>query len=70
VALKDERGFMLSIRAAARFLGIAEHSIRALVNDGEMKHVRVSKRIYITRDQINDFLQVNTHAGYRGRWTG
>jgi excisionase family DNA binding protein len=70
LALKDEGGFMLSIKATARFLGVPEHSLRALVNDGEMKHVRVGKRIYITRDQINDFLQANTHAGYRGRWTG
>jgi excisionase family DNA binding protein len=68
VALKGDSGFMLSIRATARFLGVPENSVRALVNDGEMKHIRVGKRIYITRDQINDFLQANTSSGYRGRW--
>lgn len=43
--------------------------MRALVNDGEIKHVRVGKRIYITRDQISDFQQANTRTGYRGHWT-
>jgi hypothetical protein len=33
-----------------------------------MKHVRFGQRIYITRDQFNDFLHANTHAGYVGRW--
>ena len=42
--------------------------LRKLVNDGDMKHVRFGHRIYITRDQINDFLHANTHAGYVGRW--
>jgi excisionase family DNA binding protein len=67
-ALKDEGGFVLSVKATARFLGVPEATIRKLVNDGEMKHVRFGQRIYITRDQINDFLQANTHAGYVGRW--
>ena len=67
-ALKDDGGFVLSIKATARFLGVPEATIRKLVNDGEMKHVRFGQRIYITRDQINDFLQANTHAGYVGRW--
>lgn len=69
VALKDEAGFMLSLKAAARFLGVTEHSLRALVKEGDIKHVRLGKRIYVTRDQINEFLQANTQAGYRGRWT-
>jgi excisionase family DNA binding protein len=67
-ALKDEGGFVLSIKATARFLGVPEATIRKLVNDGDTKHVRFGHRIYITRDQINDFLQANTHAGYVGRW--
>jgi excisionase family DNA binding protein len=67
-ALKDDGGFVLSIKATARFLGVPEATIRKLVNDGDMKHVRFGHRIYITRDQINDFLHANTHAGYVGRW--
>lgn len=67
-ALKDDGGFVLSIKAIARFLGVPEATIRKLVNDGDMKHVRFGHRIYITRDQINDFLHTNTHTGYVGRW--
>ena len=52
-ALKDEGGFVLSIKATARFLGVPEATVRKLVNDGDMKHVRFGHRIYITRDQIN-----------------
>jgi excisionase family DNA binding protein len=67
-ALKDDGGFVLSIKATARFLGVPEATVRKLVNDGDIKHVRFGHRIYITRDQINDFLRANTHAGYVGRW--
>ena len=59
---------MLSIKATARFLGVPEATVRKMVNDGYMKHVRFGQRIYITRDQINDFLHANTHAGCVGRW--
>jgi excisionase family DNA binding protein len=47
---------------------VPEATVRKLVNDGDVKHVRFGHRIYITRDQINDFLHANTHAGYVGRW--
>ena len=67
-ALRDEGGFVLSVKATARFLGVPEATVRKLINDGDMKHVRFGQRIYITRDQINDFLHANTHAGYVGRW--
>jgi excisionase family DNA binding protein len=67
-ALKDEGGFVLSIKATARFLGVPESAVRKLVHDGDMKHVRFGQRIYITRDQINDFLHANTNTGYVGRW--
>lgn len=67
-AALSDGGFVLSIKATSRFLGVAEGTVRKLVSDGEMKHVRFGKRIYITRDQINDFLHANTHAGYGGRW--
>jgi hypothetical protein len=38
------------------------------VDNGDMKHVRVGQRSYVTRDQINEFLEDNTHTGYTGRW--
>jgi excisionase family DNA binding protein len=68
MALKNGDGFVLSIKSTARFLGVPEHMVRRLVNEGDMKHVRFGHRIYITRDQINEFLEANTHAGYVGRW--
>jgi excisionase family DNA binding protein len=59
---------MLSVKATAQFLGLAEHTVRKLVDDGDIKHVRVARRIYITRDQITAFLEANTRTGYVGRW--
>lgn len=68
LALKEDRGFALSIKATARFLGLSESSVRELVNRGDMKHLRVGNRMYVTRDHINEFLTTHTHAGYSGRW--
>jgi excisionase family DNA binding protein len=67
-AMKDGGGFLLSPKALARFLGLQEHAVRTLVDRGDLKHVRVGRRIYVTRDQVADFIAANTHAGYVSRW--
>ena len=69
LALRESgQGFALSIKATARFLGLPESTVRELVNRGDMKHLRVGHRMYVTRDHINEFLTTHTHAGYSGRW--
>jgi excisionase family DNA binding protein len=38
-----------------------------LINRGEIAYVTVRSRRYISRDQINAFIEANTHTGYQPR---
>jgi hypothetical protein len=38
-----------------------------LINRGEIAHVLLRSRRYISRDQINAFIEANTHTGYEPR---
>lgn len=59
--------YMLSLKAAGKYLGLSYSSLYQLVIAGEIEHVMVGSRRYITRDQIADFIAANSHKGYHAR---
>ena len=53
-ALVDDGGgaddpFLFSVKGAAQKLGVSVNTLYTLINSGEMEHVRVGKRILISR---------------------
>ena len=38
-----------------------------LINRGEIAHVMIGSRRYISRDQISAFIEANTHGSYHPR---
>jgi excisionase family DNA binding protein len=65
--VNTRNGFLLSIKGAAKHLGISYSTLYELVNRGEIAHVMVGSRRYVSREQINEFITANTHTGYHQR---
>ncbi|WP_145981278.1 helix-turn-helix domain-containing protein [Pseudonocardia sp. HH130629-09] len=42
----------------------AAPSAYELINRGEIAHVMIGSRRYVSREQLNDFISANTHTGY------
>ena len=59
--------FLLSVKAASRHLGLSTFVLYELINRGEIAHVMIGSRRYISRDQISAFIEANTHTGYHLR---
>ena len=51
---------LLSIKQAADYLGLARNAMYQLVHSGEIGHLSVGTRMYISRDAIKDFIEKNT----------
>lgn len=64
---QQDGGFLLSIKAAAKHLGISYGTLYELINRGEIAHVMIGSRRYVSREQLNDFISANTHTGYHAR---
>jgi excisionase family DNA binding protein len=62
--VSSEGGFLLSVKAASRHLGLTTSVLYELINRGEIAHVMIGSRRYISHDQINAFIEANTHTGY------
>lgn len=60
-------GYLLSIKGAAKYLGLSYSTVYDLLNSGEIAHVMVGTRRYISRDQLQAFIDANTHIGYHLR---
>lgn len=65
--INQDGGFLLSVKAAAKHLGASISVMYELVNRGEIAHVMIGSRRYISRDQISAFIETNTHTGYYRR---
>ena len=46
----------LSVREAARLLGVSERATYRLVWDGDLRHARVGRRVVIPRRAVTDYL--------------
>jgi excisionase family DNA binding protein len=56
---------LMSVANAAKHLGIGRASLYELVSAGEIEHVRVGNRIFISQDQMNAFIRTHSRAGER-----
>lgn len=60
----DEGGAMLlPLKQAAAHLGLSYSSLWQLVRGGEIDHVEIGSRRYISRDALKSFIEANTRRG-------
>lgn len=64
--IPDEGPRLMSIKDTAAHLGVPYGRVYELVNTGEIDHVRVGRRAYVSRDAVSKFIQTNTRSGYQG----
>ncbi|HUY45494.1 MAG TPA: helix-turn-helix domain-containing protein [Streptosporangiaceae bacterium] len=62
--ISQDGSFLLSVKAASKYLGLSTAVLYELINRGEIAHVMIGSRRYVSRDQISAFVQANTHTGY------
>ena len=62
--ISQDGGFLLSVKATSRYLGLSPSVLYDLINRGEIAHVMIGSRRYISRDQISAYIETNTHTGY------
>jgi excisionase family DNA binding protein len=55
--------FLFSVKGAAKKLGVSVNTLYTLINSGEIEHVRVGKRILISRAGLTKFIEVNSRVG-------
>jgi len=60
-----EGPLLMSIKDAAAHLGLPYGRVYELVNAGEIDHVRVGRRTYISRASVTKFIEENTRSGYQ-----
>ena len=56
---------VFSVKGAAAKLGGSQGSFYELVRSGEIEHIRVGKRILISRGALEKFIETNTRVGYQ-----
>jgi excisionase family DNA binding protein len=64
--IPGESPLLMSIKDTATHLGIPAGRVYELVNTGEIDHVRVGRRTYISRAAVTKFIETNTRSGYQG----
>lgn len=63
-SLSNEGALLLSIKDAAKALGISYSTLYQMMNQGDIEWVAVGSRKFISREHLTDFIKVNTHKGY------
>ena len=68
-SLADNSPLLLSLKHAAEALGLSYSMVYKLVNQGELEHVQMSSRKYVSSETLKEFIKENTYRGYhyRGR---
>lgn len=56
---------LMSVADASKHLGLGRAALYELVNSGEIEHVRVGSRIYLSQEHMNRFIETNTRLGDR-----
>jgi excisionase family DNA binding protein len=57
---KEVKRIAFSISELAISLGCSERILWKLVHQGKISHVRIGRRVLITQNQINNYLQINS----------
>jgi excisionase family DNA binding protein len=64
VHLSNEGPYLLSIKDAAKALGISYSTLYQMTTQGDIEWVMIGSRKYISRESLMDFIKANTHKGY------
>jgi excisionase family DNA binding protein len=62
--LSSEGPLLLSIKDAAKALGISYSTLYQMMNQGDIEWVAIGSRKYLSRDHLLEFIKDNTHKGY------
>jgi excisionase family DNA binding protein len=52
------------VKAAATHLGVPTSTMYQLINSGEIAHVLIGSRRYVSYDQLTAFIDAHSHTGY------
>lgn len=55
---------LLSIKDAAKALGISYSTLYQMMNHGDIEYVVLGSRKYLAREKLLEFIERNTHKGY------
>lgn len=62
--LSADGPLLLSLKDAAKALGLSYSTLYQMVNQGDIEHVALGSRKYISREHLVEFIERNTHRGY------
>ncbi|MCW2785001.1 MAG: hypothetical protein JWP74_1518 [Marmoricola sp.] len=62
--LSNEGPMLLSLKDAAKALGISYSTVHGLINQGELEWVAMGSRQFVARQALMDFISSNSHKGY------
>lgn len=62
--LSADGPLLLSIKDAAKALGISYSTLYQMMNQGDIEHVVIGSRKYLSREKLHEFIERNTHKGY------
>ncbi|MFZ1410812.1 MAG: helix-turn-helix domain-containing protein [Micropruina sp.] len=63
-ALSKDGPLILPIKEAAQLLGVSRNHMYELVNNGDIEHLPLASRRYVSREALLRFIEQNTHRGY------
>jgi len=58
---------LLSVKDAAKHLGITNSMLYEMLNNGEIHHVAIGRRKYVSREALKTFIEAHTHLGWFDR---
>jgi excisionase family DNA binding protein len=62
--LSNEGPLLLSVKDAAKALGISYSTTYQMMNQGDIEWVAIGSRKFISREHLMEFIKANTHEGY------
>lgn len=62
--LSDDGPLLLSIKDAAKALGISYSTLYQMMNQGDIEWAAIGSRKFISREHLLNFIKTNTHKGY------
>ncbi len=64
ISLENVGPLLLSVKDAAKALGISYSTLYQMMNQGDIEWVGIGSRQFISREHLLEFIKANTHRGY------
>jgi excisionase family DNA binding protein len=64
VNLSNAGPLLLSVKDAAKALGISYSTLYQMMNQGDIEWVNIGSRKFLAREALMDFIKANSHKGY------